>query len=134
MGTRLWSQVGRGLKGVDRGRAIRITSLNIRPGRAGGLQVALRELQQGNTRTGVLQETKLAKGIHTCYSVGYKVWSTEVESRHRDKIPTVWIEEAGWQVEDATRFGPNVESFTITAGRNNRMSSANMCPPMINCW
>ena len=63
-------------------RAIRIVSLNIRPGRASGLEAALRALKQGNVEVGVLQEMKLKKGIHTRYGVGYAVWETEADSRH----------------------------------------------------
>ena len=59
---------------------------------------------------------KLVKGIHMHYRLGYKVWATEAEIRHRGGISMIWREEAGWQVEDAMIFGPNVVSFTIMAG------------------
>ena len=52
-------------KETDTGRGIRLTSLNIRMGRAGGLDTALRALYQGNVDMGLLQETKLTQGRHT---------------------------------------------------------------------
>ena len=47
----------------------------------------------------------------------YKVWATEVRSRHQGGIFIVWREEEGWEVEGAWRFGPNVVSFTVTSGQ-----------------
>ena len=61
---------------------IRIATLNIRSGRAVGLEAALRALQQRKVNIGVLQETKLMQGIHTWHVLGCDVWATEVESRH----------------------------------------------------
>ena len=51
----------RGVKGSGN---IRLATLNIRSGRAGGLELALRALRQGNIDVGVLQETKLTDRIH----------------------------------------------------------------------
>ena len=62
---------------------ILVTSLNTRSGHAGGLETAMCVLQQGNIGIGVLQETKLTRGIHMLFSSGYKIWATEAESRHR---------------------------------------------------
>ena len=55
----------RGPKGDGGGVCgIRISTLNIWSGRAGGLETALRTLRQGNIGIGVLKETKLTGGIH----------------------------------------------------------------------
>ena len=62
----------------------------------GGLEAALRALQQRNVGIGVLQETNLTGGIHTRYIAGHKLWATEADSRHRGGIAIVWREEAGW--------------------------------------
>ena len=56
-------QSGKGLKGVGAGHTIRITSLNIRSGRVGGLEAALRALRQGKVRVVIIKETKLTNGI-----------------------------------------------------------------------
>ena len=61
----------------------------------------------------------LTGGIHTCYSVGDKVWAAEAESRHMGGITIVWREEAGSQVEGASSFGTNVLSLTITEVRKH---------------
>ena len=58
---------------------IRIATLNIRFGRAGGLETAIRTLLQGNIGIRVLQDTKLTGGIHTQRSLGYTVWETKTE-------------------------------------------------------
>ena len=52
------SQVNGVPKETVRGHGIHIATTNIRLGRAGGLESALRALWQGNIRIGVLQETK----------------------------------------------------------------------------
>ena len=62
---------------------IRLATLNIRSGRTGGMEVALRALRQGNVDMGILQETKLTDGIHARQGEGYSVWVTEAESRQR---------------------------------------------------
>ena len=51
-------------RGVKGSVNIRLATLNIRSGRAGGLELALRALRQGNIDVGVLQETKLTDRIH----------------------------------------------------------------------
>ena len=38
----------------------------------------------------------MTDGIHARQEVGYSVWVTEVESRHRGGISVVWREDAGW--------------------------------------
>ena len=106
-----------------------IASINIRSGRAGGLEAALLALRHGNTGIGVLQETKLTRGIHTQYSLGYKVWATDSERRHRGGIAIVWREEEGWKVEVVTNFGPNMVSFTITSGRRRWYVVGAYAPP-----
>ena len=44
------------------------------------MESALQALHQGNVGIGVLQETKLTKGIHTRYSIDNKIYETEVDS------------------------------------------------------
>ena len=48
--------------------------------------------------------------------MGYNVWDTEVESRHRGGVAVVWIVATGWQVENTARFVPNVVNFLLTLG------------------
>ena len=56
----VWKRFRQGVRGSGK---IRLTTLNIRSGRAGGLEAYLRALQQVNVDVGVLQETKLTYGI-----------------------------------------------------------------------
>ena len=65
------TQGGQGLKGSDAVRAIRIASLNFHSGRAGGLEVALWALRQGNAGVVIFQDIKLTNGIHTRYCESY---------------------------------------------------------------
>ena len=57
-------------KGADIWGVIRLASLNIRTGRVGGLETALRVLQKGKVDVGFLQETKLTQVIHNHYGAG----------------------------------------------------------------
>ena len=81
------------------------------------MEAALRALQQGNVDVGVLQETKLTRGVHTRYGDGYSVWEKYMESRHQRIVAVAWKDKAGWQVEGISNYGPNVVSFVLTMGR-----------------
>ena len=59
------------------------------------MKEALRALQQVNFGIGLLQETKLTRGVHTHYRAGYGVWATESECRHRGGIDIFCREEEG---------------------------------------
>ena len=61
-------------------RGIRIETLDIWSGKAGGLETALRTLQQGNTGIGILQETKLIGGIHKKWEFGYDLFHPNMSS------------------------------------------------------
>ena len=115
--TRLWSLVGRRSKGAESSRSIRIAPLNIRSGRVGVLETALRALRQGNIGMGVLQETELTGRIHMRLSSGYNVWATEAESQHRGGVAIVWRAEEAWGVDEEQSFGPNLVSFTVASVR-----------------
>ena len=55
---------------------IKLGTYNIRDGRNGGLESALRAMAKGNVDLGVFQETKLPPGIYTRHSSGYHVMAT----------------------------------------------------------
>ena len=61
---------------MEEAKGIRIASLKIRSGRAGGMEAALRDLQKGNVGVGFLQDTNLMKGIHIPYRAGYAIKET----------------------------------------------------------
>ena len=63
---------------TDNIRVIKIDSLNILSGQAGGLGAELQALQQGNFRIIVLKETNLTRVIHMQYRVGHILWAMEL--------------------------------------------------------
>ena len=65
---------------------IRFGTYNIRNGRNGGLEAALRGVSQANMDLGILQETKLTDGIYTRGSASYSVVATDAPSRHRGGV------------------------------------------------
>ena len=65
---------------------IRFSTYNIRNGRNGGLEAALRGMSQNNMDMGILQETKRTDGVYTRGSAGYIVIATDAPSRHRGGI------------------------------------------------
>ena len=60
---------------------IRFGTYNIRNGRNGGLEAALRGVSHTNMDLGILKETKLTDGIYTRGSAGYSVVATDMPSR-----------------------------------------------------
>jgi exonuclease III len=97
--------------------SIRIATYNIRNGRAGGLEAALRAMGQMNVDLGVFQETKLTGGIHTRRSARYQVLATDAPSAHQGGIAVFWRDSPQWQVEAYRAYGPNVVSFQLTSGK-----------------
>ena len=80
----------------------------------GGLEAALPSLQQGIVDVGFMQETKITKGIHTRYGVGYAIWETQAEIRNRFGVAVVWRDKSGWKVEGISNYSPNMVSFLLT--------------------
>ena len=72
-GLNFWTRDRRGMRGLIN---IVLATINIRSGRAGGLEAALRvlrALRQGSVNMGVLQETKLTDMIYSRQVEGYLV-------------------------------------------------------------
>ena len=82
-GGHIWKQDRRGVKASVEARGIRLATLEIRLGRAGGLKAALRALKHGNADVGVLQEMNLRDGIHAQQGAGYAVLLKEADIRHQ---------------------------------------------------
>ena len=73
-------------KPTDGTVTIRFGTYNIRNGRKGGLEAALRGMFQANMDLGILQETKVTDGVYTRVLAGYKVIATDAPSRHRGGV------------------------------------------------
>ena len=58
------------MRGSVEARGIRLTTLNTRSGREGGLEAALRALKKDKVDVRVLQETNLTDGIHVWQGEG----------------------------------------------------------------
>ena len=89
---------------------------NIRNGRKGGLEAALRRISQANMDLGILQETKLTDGVYTRGSAGYNVIATDAPNRHRGGVALFYRSTPHFVVEAVERCGPNVMVFQVATG------------------
>ena len=89
---------------------------NIRNGRNGGLESALREMAQSNMDLGIFQETKFTDRIYTRKSDGYSVVATDTPSRHRGGVAVFYRPSPNFAVEAVQQFGPKIVGFQLTTG------------------
>ena len=89
---------------------------NIRNGRNGGLEAALRGMSQANMDLIILQETKLTHGIYTRGSDGYSVVATDAPSRHRSSVAIFHRPVPHFAVEAVQKHRPNVIGFQLATG------------------
>lgn len=108
---------GRGTGAEENASTIRFVSYNIRNGRNGGLEAALRAMAQANVDLGVFQETKLTDDIYTRVSSGYRVIATNAPSEHQGGVALFYRDSDQHQVEALQTFGPNVVSFQLASGK-----------------
>ena len=88
-------------------KAIRLVSYNIRNGRNGGLEAALRAMAQANVDLGVLQETKkVTDGTYTRWSSDYHVHATDAPSTQQGGVALIYRDSDLFQVEAMQTFGP----------------------------
>ena len=95
---------------------IRFGTYNIRNGRNGRLEAALRGMSQANMDLGVLQETKLTNGIYTRGSAGYSFVVTDSPSRHRGGVAIFHQPAPHFAVEAVRKYRPNVIRFQLATG------------------
>ena len=76
-GARWWGAFKRTGGSTKEEVPIRFGTYNIRNGRNGGLESALRGMSQPNMDMGIFQETKCTDGIYTRESAGYRVVATQ---------------------------------------------------------
>ena len=96
--------------------SIRFGTYNIRNGRNGGLEAALRGMSQANMDVGIFQETKLTDGIYTCGWTGYSVIATDAPSRHCGGVAIFHRPAPHFTVEAVQQFRPNVIGFQLATG------------------
>ena len=91
--------------------SIRFGTYNIRTGRNGELESALRGIAQANMDLGIFEETNCTEEIYTCKSAGYSVIAMDATSRHRGGVAVFYRPSPLFAVEAVHQFGPNVVSF-----------------------
>ena len=67
---RWWVPLRRNRGPTEEEVPIKFGTYNIRNGRNGGLETALRGMEQANLDMGILQETKITNGVYTRASAG----------------------------------------------------------------
>jgi hypothetical protein len=70
--------------------SVTLASFNIQSGRTGGLEAALRAMDQLGVDIGFLTETKLTGGIYTQHSSGYDVLVSNATSSSSGGIALFW--------------------------------------------
>ena len=95
---------------------IRFGTYNIRNGRNGGLESALRGMSQSNMDLGIFQDTKLTDGIYTRGLAGYSVIATDAPIRHHDGVAVFHWPAPHFAVKAVQQFGPNVILFQLVTG------------------
>ena len=94
---------------------IKFGTYNIRNGRNGRMESALRGMAQANIDLGVFQEKKCTDVIYTRKSSGYRVVATDAPSRHRGGVALFYRPSAIFAVEEVREYGPNVISFEVAS-------------------
>ena len=95
---------------------IRFGTYNIRNGRNGGLESALRGMSQANMNLGIFQEKNCTDGIYTRESAGYCVVATDATSQHCGGVALFYRLSHIFEVEAVREYGPNILSFEVATG------------------
>jgi len=77
----------------------------------GGLENACRALQLLEVDIAVLQETKLAGGIHTRSSSRYKIAASNTTSDHSRWVALCWQKHDIFKIKERKLWGANVLTF-----------------------
>jgi len=100
----------------DGSGTISLAAWNIHSRLGGGLEAACRSPAGLDVSIAVLQATKVANGLHICFSSGYSVIASKAISRHRRGVALVWREGNAYEVEETRFYGPNVMTFQLVTG------------------
>ena len=111
------------------GTTITVANWNIRNGRNGGLEGALRAVKALGVDFGLLTETKLTGGIYTRNSSGYEVLATDAVNAHQGGVAICWRKSADFEVEETRAWGPNVMTSQLVTGRNRFYVVGGYIPP-----
>ena len=114
---------------ADGSGSIAVATFNIRSGRNGGLESALRAMDGIDADLGILLETKVTDGIYTRHSSGYFVAASNAPSAHQGGIALFWRPNKSYEVEDWRIRGPNVLTFVLVTGRTRFFAVGCYIPP-----
>ena len=116
----------------DQGVRIRLSTFNIRNGRAGNLEGALRAMEKMKQDIFLLTEVKQTDERYTKKAFGFDVIATKAKSKHRGGVALIYRESAFWQIESVQQFGPNVIGFVLVTGKK-RYSCVGGVYPSCGC-
>jgi hypothetical protein len=74
------------------------------------------DFNTGPPNCGVLLETKLTKGMYTCWSSGYNIQSTHAPSKWQGGISLFWRTSETYEIKEVELRGPNMLSFQLVSG------------------
>jgi hypothetical protein len=100
----------------DGSGSVALASFNIRSGRNGGLEAALRAMDQLGVDIGFLVETKLTGGIYTRHLSGYDVLALTVMLSSSGGIALFWRGNVLYEVKETRVWGPTVISLHLMMG------------------
>jgi hypothetical protein len=100
----------------DGSGSVAIASFNIQSGRNGGLEAALRAMDQLGVDIGFLVETKLTGGIYTRHLSGYDVLALTATLSSSGGIALFWRGNISYEVKETRIWGPNVISLHLMMG------------------
>ena len=114
----------------DGGETFTVATWNIRCGRNGGLESALRALESLEVDIAILTEAKLTKGIYTRGGRGYQVLATDAASAHQGGVALCHRQSDHFEVEETRTHGPNVISFHLMTGDTRYYVVGAYVPPL----
>jgi hypothetical protein len=100
----------------DGSGSVAIALFNIRSGRNGGLEAALRAMDQLRVDIGFLVETKLTGGIYTRHLSGYDVLASTATLSSSGGIALFWRGNILYEVKKTRIWGPDVISLHLMMG------------------
>jgi hypothetical protein len=96
--------------------SIALASYNIQSSRNGGLEGALRAMDQLGVNIGFLVETKLTDGVYTRFLSGYKVVASTALSAWQGGIALFWRSNNLYEIEKTKVWEPNIISTHVMMG------------------
>ena len=95
----------------------------------GGLEGSLQEMESLGVNIGILQETKLTKGIYTRHYSNYSGIATDANSVSHGRVALVWRDNNRFKVKEVKKHGPNVLTFQLVTGWDHFFIVGAYIPP-----